>query len=107
MVSSQFSNHYGRRKTMMFGDLLGILFGLLTCIPNTISFGISRFVSGIALGILSSVSPIYMSEVSPPSISGKMGSLTETHLSMGLLSAYLFSLMLPTVNLDSDSDNYL
>lgn len=107
LISGKLANRYGRRKTLMIADLIGIFFGLFTIIPQTPFFGIGRFFSGMSIGAFGSINPLYMSEIAPPEMRGKVGSLTCLQIGLGLVISFSFSMMLPTENLDSDKDNDL
>jgi sugar porter (SP) family MFS transporter len=95
MSSSVISMKYGRRKAMMIADLIGFLGSGITLLPHTSTFAIGRFMSGIMVGLLSSVSSTYMSEISPSEIRGKTGSFFQLLRLVGLTSAYALGLGLP------------
>lgn len=63
---------FGRRKSMIFSDIFAIIGTGLTLIksPNVIVVG--RTLVGIAIGINSVVVNIYVNEMTPKKISGKM-----------------------------------
>lgn len=105
--SGKIADRFGRRKTLMFADVIVIIFGVFTCIPYTACFAIGRFITGISVGIFGSISPIYMSEICPSNIRGKVGSLTCLQISFGIVTAYCLSFILPTQNLKNDPDNNL
>ncbi|CAG9328423.1 unnamed protein product [Blepharisma stoltei] len=100
------ANKYGRRKALMFADILGAIAALITIIPYTATFAIGRFLSGIAVGFFSTVPPVYLSEISPPRMSGKIGALTEFQLSIGLVVSYAFGFLLPEDNYSKHPMNY-
>lgn len=96
MSSSFLSDRYGRIKAILIGDLVGILGASITMIPYTASFGIGRFLSGCMIGICSSVSNTYMSEVAPKEIRGRVGSIFQLLRMTGLACAYSMGLALPS-----------
>lgn len=95
MASTVISNKYGRRKAIMIADLIGFLGSGITILPHTSMFVIGRFMSGIMVGLLSSVSSTYMSEISPSEIRGKTGSFFQLLRMIGLTTSYVLGLALP------------
>ncbi len=53
-----------------------------------------RIIAGIGMGAASMLSPLYIAEISPPSIRGKMVSLNQFTIVTGILLAYLTSYLL-------------
>jgi SP family arabinose:H+ symporter-like MFS transporter len=96
MSASVISNKYGRRKAMIFADIIGFFAAGITILPHTSTFVIGRFMSGIMVGLLSSISSTYMSEISPSEIRGKTGSFFQLLRMIGLTTAYVLGLGLPT-----------
>lgn len=100
------ANKYGRRKSLMYADVLGIFASLITIIPYTIAFGIGRLLSGLATGIFITVPGLYLSEISPPKMRGKLGSLQVFQIASGLCTAFSFGFVLPTENYNQHPSNY-
>lgn len=96
MPANIFSNKYGRRKSMIFADIIGFFAAGITILPHTSMFVIGRFLSGVMVGLLSSISSTYMSEISPPEIRGKTGSFFQLMRMIGLTTAYVLGLGLPS-----------
>ncbi|CAI2364185.1 unnamed protein product [Moneuplotes crassus] len=91
----------GRRITLIISSLIHTLGACLCLIFNMWALLIGRFIMGIAIGIYFSVCPLYISEMSPPSVSGPLGTLNQMSLVTGLFLAYAFGYILP---LSEDSD---
>lgn len=49
---------------------------LVSLVDNILCFLVARLICGISVGLNSTIVPIYISEMSPQLLSGKMGSLT-------------------------------
>jgi sugar porter (SP) family MFS transporter len=105
MTAGYLSTHFGHRKNICIADLLIILASLITIIPFTLTFGLGRFLSGVGIGIFSVLCPLYLSEISPSDISGKIGSLISIFGCLGSLSAFSFALVLPTEDFLNDPLN--
>ena len=79
---------YGRKNTMIGSSVL-LLVSALGCgiAPNAIFLVVARFIGGIGVGLASMVSPLYISEVSPPHLRGRLVSLFQLTITIGILVA--------------------
>jgi sugar porter (SP) family MFS transporter len=57
--------------------------------PDTASLIIARVVAGVAIGVASFVSPLYISEIAPVDIRGKLVSINQVALTSGIVVSYL------------------
>ena len=104
-----FSTKFGRKKTCMIADLLGILGCAIWVIKGTSPLLIGRFVCGLAVGINSVIVPLYINEVSPALISGMMGAMISLMISCGMFVTFLLSLNIPdaaTIRAAPDDQNW-
>jgi SP family arabinose:H+ symporter-like MFS transporter len=62
--------------------------------PSFTLFICARFLGGIAVGGVSLLSPMYVSEVSPPSIRGRMGTFYQMSIVTGILISYCCNYLL-------------
>lgn len=71
--SGSWSDKYGRKKLLILSALLFLLSAVGTgAVDNFSWFIFYRIVGGLGIGIASNVSPIYIAEVSPTEIRGKL-----------------------------------
>lgn len=80
---------FGERKTMIYLD--GLAFFLLTYQAHHIAVSnlyLTRFLLGIYLGISSSILPSYLVSISPPEMSGLIGSFQQLLITIGISVAY-------------------
>ncbi len=84
------------RKTLMAA--VAILFGVTTVVtgasPDFHTFLIARFLGGLAVGAVSLVAPMYVSEVTPAHLRGRMGALYQMAIVTGILGSYLINYLL-------------
>jgi SP family arabinose:H+ symporter-like MFS transporter len=106
MSSSVLSNKYGRLKTIVLADIVGFFAAGITILPHTSMFVLGRFLSGIMVGLLSSVSSVYMAEISPSEIRGRTGSMFQLLSITGLTTSFALGLVLPTTDFDSKLNNW-
>ena len=92
------SDKYGRKNVMMVSAFL-LLVSALGCgmAPNTIWLISARFVGGVGVGLASMVSPLYISEVSPPHLRGRLVSLFQLTICLGILMAMFINAGLQAV----------
>jgi SP family sugar porter-like MFS transporter len=90
MISGMLSDRFGRKPLMIVASLVFVLAAVGTGIADTIAWFITyRILGGIAIGIASNLSPMYIAEVSPPGVRGRFVSLTQLAIVIGILSAQL------------------
>ena len=80
----------GRRKLLIQVAILFIIGAIGTALaPSPTLLAIGRVVVGVAIGIASFTAPLYISEVSPPAIRGKLVSLNQLMITLGIVVSYL------------------
>lgn len=80
----------GRRRTLIVGGaifVLGSVWCALAGAPGSLTA--ARFFLGLAVGAVSIVTPMYLSEMAPSNIRGKLVSLNTLMIVVGQLCAYL------------------
>jgi MFS transporter, SP family, arabinose:H+ symporter len=83
------SDRYGRKMVLL---LTGALFSI-SAIGCALSGSFTmlvwyRWIGGVGVGIASMLSPMYISEISPPSIRGRLVTLYQFAIAVGILSSY-------------------
>jgi SP family arabinose:H+ symporter-like MFS transporter len=85
MSAGFISDKFGRRRVLFFCAILYALSGLLSAIPqNFVQFIAARVLSGIAIGISSTICPVYIAEIAPPQWRGRLGSLFQLGIVTGI-----------------------
>jgi len=69
------SNSMGRRKFLIFANLIATIAAVINCIPTTYTFIIGRLASGFVGGASASVCPIYIAEFAPLNLRGRLGAM--------------------------------
>ncbi len=83
------SDRIGRKKVMFTAAVLFVITAILAAIPRTLmQFVGARFLMGIAVGIESVLSPLYIAEIAPARIRGRLVTLNHVALVIGLICAY-------------------
>ena len=93
--SGYFIERIGRKKVFVFASIL-FAFSSISCVfsQTVISLIISRLIGGIAMGIVSVLGPLYISEISPPERRGMFVTFHTLAIVTGILLAYIFNFLL-------------
>ncbi|MDO4818866.1 MAG: sugar porter family MFS transporter [Prevotella sp.] len=95
MTAGWLTDRWGRRPLLLFAAVLFTVSAVGTGLFNDfVLFNISRFVGGIGIGIASMLSPMYIAEVSPANIRGRMVSLNQMTIVLGILFAQVINMLL-------------
>jgi len=92
LISSSIANNLGRRKAMMIADVITIIGCLVTIHSSFAILLLGRLICGVALGLNIMVIPLYVREISPPELSGKIGSSFRICFTIGLLLPFICTL---------------
>jgi len=83
------SDALGRKKVLVISAFLFLTSAIGTAVPpNLTVFIIFRFVGGLGVGAASMTSPMYIAEISPARIRGRMVSLNQFAIVFGFLVVY-------------------
>jgi len=101
-VAGWLSDRFGRKPSMIFASVLFSVsaIGCMLCLgfADLVAY---RIIGGVGIGIVSIVSPVYISEISPQKIRGTMVSLYQFAITLGFVLAYLVNyLLLVNVKMD-------
>jgi len=92
LVAGMLSDFLGRKKTMLIAAVMFSIsaIGCALCSGFT-DLVIYRIIGGFGIGVVSIVSPIYISEVAPADKRGTLVSLYQLAITVGFLLAYLMN----------------
>ena len=89
------ADRYGRRGLLIW---VGVAFALTSiataAAPSFAVFLAARFLGGLAVGAASLLCPLYVAEVAPPSFRGRMGTLYQMSIILGILVSYCINYLL-------------
>ena len=95
MVAGAAADRYGRKPLLMLSAVLFTVSAVATGLFNDFTlFNIARFVGGVGIGVASALSPMYIAEVSPAEIRGRMVSLNQMTIVLGILAAQIVNMLL-------------
>lgn len=95
LTSGMLADKLGRKPLLLLSALIFVLTAYGTgAFSNFHYFLLARFGGGIAIGIASGLSPMYIAEVAPASIRGKLVSLNQLTIVIGILAAQIVNWLL-------------
>jgi len=90
--ASMIGDRYGRKKSLIASSILFALSALGAAAANTVAlFSAARLIGGLAIGLASVLTPVYIAEISPSKNRGTLVSLNQLAIVIGILFAYLVS----------------
>ena len=95
MVAGAAADKYGRKPLLMVSAVLFTVSAIATGLFNDFTlFNIARFIGGVGIGVASALAPMYIAEVSPAEIRGRMVSLNQMTIVLGILAAQVVNMLL-------------
>lgn len=98
MVAGAMADRFGRIRVM---QVAGLLFGV-SAVGSAVPFAVWdlalwRVVGGMAIGIASVIAPTYIAEVSPPAYRGRLASLQQLAIVLGIAVSQLVNFVLAAI----------
>ena len=88
--TGHFADTYGRKKVLIFSSVLFAISALGCAFANSSAMLILfRFIGGLGVGAVSVTAPMYISEIAPASMRGKLVSFNQFAIVIGILLAYV------------------
>ena len=95
MVAGAMADRFGRKPLLTTAAVLFTVSALATgYFDNFTLFNVARFIGGVGIGVASALSPMYIAEVSPAHIRGRMVSLNQMTIVLGILGAQIVNMLL-------------
>ena len=95
LLTVALADRLGRKRTMIVTAILFAVSAIGTALPrNMTDFNLYRILTGVAIGISSIVSPMYIAEVAPARIRGRLVTINQLAIVGGSLVAVLVSYFL-------------
>lgn len=90
LITGAPAQKYGRKKILIAIAVMYLL-SAIGCASSSVwvLFIIFRFIGGVAVGASSVVGPMYISEIAPAAIRGRLAGLFQTNIVAGIFIAYL------------------
>ena len=83
-----YADRYGRKRLLILAGFLFTLSAIGTALANDFTwYNIYRIIGGFGIGIALNLSPMYIAEMSPPEMRGKLVSVNQLMIMIGILAA--------------------
>ncbi|MDP3180233.1 MAG: sugar porter family MFS transporter [Bacteroidota bacterium] len=94
-LAGKAGDHYGRKKVLMVAALLFFISAVGSASAHSlIFFLVARILGGLAVGVASILSPMYIAELSPAKYRGTLVSLNQLAIVIGILVAFFSNYLL-------------
>lgn len=102
LLAGRPSDVFGRKKVLIASAVLFAISAIGSGIAASLTeFFIYRFVGGIAVGMASILSPLYIAEIAPAPLRGRLVSINQLTIVIGILLAYFNNYLLLDLGEDS------
>jgi len=89
-AGGRLADHWGRTKVMVLGAVLFFVSSILSAIAFSVwDLILWRVMAGIGIGIASVIAPAYIAEIAPAAMRGRLGSLQQLAITLGIFTALL------------------
>lgn len=95
LVSGYFSDRYGRKFPLVAAGAMFTIAAIGTGAASQFTpFIIYRLIGGIGIGLASAISPMYIAEISPGFMRGRLVSINQLTIVMGILGAQIVNYLI-------------
>ena len=95
LVAGWASDRFGRKKVLVLTAILFAVSAVGAAIPESLTqFAIFRFIGGLGIGAASMVSPLYITELAPAEIRGKLVSYYQLAIVIGILVIFFVNTLI-------------
>ncbi|KRP04265.1 MAG: MFS transporter, partial [Sphingobacteriales bacterium BACL12 MAG-120802-bin5] len=89
LVSGPLSNKIGRRKVLTYAAILYAISAIGSALsPDFVSLVIFRMIGGFGVGASLIIAPMYIAEIAPPHLRGRMVSFNQLNIVIGISLAF-------------------
>ncbi|MDD4870283.1 MAG: sugar porter family MFS transporter [Kiritimatiellae bacterium] len=90
IITGTLSDRFGRKKLLVLSAVLFAVSSVFTGWASTFNtFVVWRIIGGIAIGMASNLSPIYIAEVAPAHMRGRLVAINQLTIVIGILAAQI------------------
>jgi len=89
-ISGELSDRFGRKKLLVLSSVLFFVSALgCTLLPSSFWIIAFRMLGGVGIGVASMIVPLYISEIAPAAIRGRLVTFYQLAVTVGILLAYI------------------
>ena len=107
-LSGWFGERFGRKGSLLLAAVLFTTSAIGTGTAGSFSIFMGfRILGGLGIGIASAISPVYIAEVSPASYRGRLVTLNQLNIVIGILAAQLVNYLIAREVPDGATDQFI
>jgi sugar porter (SP) family MFS transporter len=92
LVAGALSDKFGRKRLLALAALLFAATSLGNALANNFTIFVAwRMLGGVAIGLASNLSPMYIAEVAPPHTRGRLVAINQLTIVIGILAAQMIN----------------
>lgn len=108
LLSGYFSDRYGRKLPLISAAALFTIAAVGTGSVNQFTpFIIYRLIGGLGIGLASAISPMYIAEISPAAKRGRLVSINQLTIVIGILAAQIVNYLIAEKIPDGATDGFI
>ena len=98
LISGPISDRIGRRPVLKTAAMLFAVSAVASAIaPNFQLFIIARMIGGLGVGAALIIAPMYIAEMAPPSLRGRLVSINQLNIVIGITAAFFSNYLILTL----------
>jgi len=95
LLSGAITDRLGRKKILVGAAVMFTVSAIWTALSQSFNaFIVARIIGGMGIGLASNVSPMYIAEIAPSEIRGKLVSINQLTIVIGVLAAQIANLFI-------------
>lgn len=95
LMGSLPTDRFGRKTTLLSIGLLFLVGAVWSALAQDVySFMIARFLGGVGIGVSTVAAPLYIAEIAPPELRGRLTGMFQFNIVFGILMAFLSNFLL-------------
>jgi SP family galactose:H+ symporter-like MFS transporter len=94
LLAGRVADALGRRSTLILAAAVFAAGTVLAVVaPGLVVLVLARAITGLGVGIASSTGPLYLSEIAPPDVRGRLVTMNQLLVTLGIVCAYVVGLI--------------
>lgn len=95
LVASWPADRFGRRKTLLWIGILYLVSAIWSGLATDVwTFMLARFIGGVGVGVSTVVAPLFISEIAPAHLRGRLTGMFQFNIVFGILVAFVSNTLL-------------
>lgn len=102
LIGSWPTDRFGRKKTLLWIGILYLVSAVWSAMATDVhSFMVARFIGGLGVGISTVAAPLFISEIAPAEIRGRLAGMFQFNIVFGILVAFASNAALGSIGDDA------